>query len=204
MRKTYPTDLSDQEWACLKTHLPASKPLEVGCVPTFSTRYLRWHLLHLEKRLSLAALTPRLSSLAHRLLSLQKFRLGGVWHLVFKAFHSAQRKRMGKDPRRLRGLNRCPERQDNRGGCEIKRLRCPQEYQGLQATPSGGHLGSSALGLRYTRKRPRPRRSALPFGRPIGSLLQLVGSRALMVAEVFRYDQTLPRKSGSRPTRGLR
>jgi transposase len=26
MRKTYPTDLSDQEWAWLKTHLPASKP----------------------------------------------------------------------------------------------------------------------------------------------------------------------------------
>jgi putative transposase len=27
MRKTYPTDLSDQEWACLKTHLLASKRL---------------------------------------------------------------------------------------------------------------------------------------------------------------------------------
>jgi hypothetical protein len=34
----------------------------------------------------------------------------------------------------------------------------------------------------------------------IGSLLSMVKSRALMVAEVLRYDQTLPRKPGSRPT----
>jgi hypothetical protein len=33
-----------------------------------------------------------------------------------------------------------------------------------------------------------------------GSLLSMVKSRALMVAEVLRYDQTLPRKPGSRPT----
>ena len=33
-----------------------------------------------------------------------------------------------------------------------------------------------------------------------GSLLSMVKSRALMVAEVLRYDQTLPRKPGARPT----
>ena len=33
-----------------------------------------------------------------------------------------------------------------------------------------------------------------------GSLLSLVESHALMVVEVFRYDQTLPREPGSRPT----
>jgi hypothetical protein len=37
-------------------------------------------------------------------------------------------------------------------------------------------------------------------GAPNGSLLSMVKSRALMVAEVLRYDQTLPRKPGSRPT----
>jgi hypothetical protein len=36
MRKTYPTDLSDQEWACLKTHLPAFKPL--GRLRTYTLR----------------------------------------------------------------------------------------------------------------------------------------------------------------------
>src|SRR5215212_1743552 len=39
--------------------------------------------------------------------------------------------------------------------------------------------------------------------RCIGSLLSMVESHVLMVAEVFRHDQTLPRKSGSWPTRGL-
>jgi hypothetical protein len=40
----------------------------------------------------------------------------------------------------------------------------------------------------------------LHIKRLIGSLLSLVESHALMVVEVFRYDQTLPRKPGSRPT----
>jgi hypothetical protein len=35
---------------------------------------------------------------------------------------------------------------------------------------------------------------------PTGSLLSMVESHVLMVAEVFHHDQTLPRKSGSRPT----
>jgi hypothetical protein len=33
-----------------------------------------------------------------------------------------------------------------------------------------------------------------------GSLLSMVESRVLMVVEVLRHDQTLPRKSGSRST----
>jgi hypothetical protein len=33
-----------------------------------------------------------------------------------------------------------------------------------------------------------------------GSLLSMVESRVLMVVEVLRYDQTLPRKPGSRST----
>jgi hypothetical protein len=33
-----------------------------------------------------------------------------------------------------------------------------------------------------------------------GSLLSMVESRVLMVAEVLRHDQTLTRKPGSRPT----
>jgi hypothetical protein len=36
--------------------------------------------------------------------------------------------------------------------------------------------------------------------RLIGSLLSMVESRVLMVVEVLRHDQTLPRKSGSRST----
>jgi hypothetical protein len=36
--------------------------------------------------------------------------------------------------------------------------------------------------------------------RLIGSLLSMVESRVLMVAEVLRHDQTLTRKPGSWPT----
>jgi hypothetical protein len=46
----------------------------------------------------------------------------------------------------------------------------------------------------------RGRRCKIAARRDSGSLLNMVESRALMVVEVLRHDQTLPRKSGSRST----
>ncbi|MDP9488244.1 MAG: IS5 family transposase [Actinomycetota bacterium] len=68
MRKTYATDLSDEEWVCLKSHLPASK------LPS----KLRAHSL--------------------RDVYFRKFRMSGLWHRIFLVLRAAERKRVGKAP----------------------------------------------------------------------------------------------------------
>jgi putative transposase len=97
MRKTYPTDLSDQEWACLKTHLPPSKQL--GRLRTHTLRDIFDAIFYILRsgcpwRLLPHDFPPWSTVYYH----FRKFRLSGVWHLVFKALHAAERKRVGKDP----------------------------------------------------------------------------------------------------------
>jgi putative transposase len=97
MRKTYPTDLSDQEWACLKTHLPASKPL--GRLRTHTLRDIFDGIFYILRsgcpwRLLPHDFPPWPTVYYH----FRKFRLSGVWHLVLKALHTAERKKVGKDP----------------------------------------------------------------------------------------------------------
>ena len=96
MRKTYPTDLSDKEWACLKTHLPVSKlpsrlrahslrdifdaifyVLRSGCP---------WRLLPHD--------FPPWSTVYYHF---RRFRLSGLWHRIFTILRAAERKRVGKD-----------------------------------------------------------------------------------------------------------
>lgn len=96
MRKTYPTDLSDQEWACLKTHLPSSKPL--GRLRTHSLRDIFDGIFYILRsgcpwRLLPHDFPPWPTVYYH----FRRFRLSGVWHLVFGALRAAERKRVGKD-----------------------------------------------------------------------------------------------------------
>ena len=96
MRKTYPTDLSDKEWACLKSHLPPSKlpsrlrahslrdifdaifyVLRSGCP---------WRLLPHD--------FPPWSTVYYHF---RGFRLSGLWHRIFMILRSMERKRAGKD-----------------------------------------------------------------------------------------------------------
>ena len=97
MRKTYPTDLSDQEWACLKTHLPASKPL--GRPRTHTLRDIFDGLFYILRsgcpwRLLPHDFPPWSTVYYH----FRRFRLSGLWHRLFKVLHAAERKRVGKDP----------------------------------------------------------------------------------------------------------
>ncbi len=97
MRKTYTTDLSDAEWTCLKTHLPASKlpnrlrahslrdvfdaifyVLRSGCP---------WRLLPGD--------FPPWSTVYYHF---RRFRLRGFWQRIFAILRAAERKRVGKDP----------------------------------------------------------------------------------------------------------
>jgi hypothetical protein len=67
MRKTYTTDLSDAEWACLKDHLPASKL--PGKMRTHALREIFDAIFYvLKSGCPLAASARRLSALADGLL----------------------------------------------------------------------------------------------------------------------------------------
>src|SRR3712207_4380377 len=101
MRKPYPTDLSDAQWARLQSYLPIPK----------AERRLRTHSL----RDVFDAIFYVLKSGCHwRLLPhyfppwstvyyhFRRFRSSGLWSLILKGLHAAERKRAGKDPQPTR------------------------------------------------------------------------------------------------------
>src|SRR5215207_3590250 len=97
MRKTYPTDLSDAEWTRLRSYLPT--PKAEGRPRTHSLRDVldatfyvlksgcHWRLLPHD--------FPPWSTVYYHF---RRFRLNGLWHLILKELHAAERKRVGKDP----------------------------------------------------------------------------------------------------------
>ena len=154
MRKPYPTDLSDAEWTRLRSYLPA--PKAQGRPRTHSLRDVLDAIFYVLKsgchwRLLPHDFPPWSSVYYH----FRRFRLSGLWHLILKVVHAAERKRTGKDPPTNSGHHRFPERQDCRRICPPKRLRRPQERQRAKATPSGGYLRSSTLGVRQPSRRTR-------------------------------------------------
>src|SRR5215207_2556115 len=85
----------------------------------------------------------------------RRFRLKGLWHLILKLVHTAERKRVGRGSPPDSGHHGLPERQNRRRIGPPKRLRRPQERRRAQAPPSGGYFGSSALGLCHLGRRTR-------------------------------------------------
>src|SRR3712207_4523652 len=97
MRKIYSTDLSDGEWACLKTHLPASKL--PGTMRAHSLREIFDAIFYVLKsgcpwRLLPGDFPPWQTVFYH----FRRFRLSGLWHRVFMILRALERKRNGKDP----------------------------------------------------------------------------------------------------------
>jgi putative transposase len=97
MRRTYSTDLSDTEWACLKANLPASKL--PGRLRAHSLRDIFDAIFYVLKSACPWRLLPHdfppWSTVYYHF---RKFRLSGVWCLIYKALRSAERKRVGKNP----------------------------------------------------------------------------------------------------------
>jgi putative transposase len=97
MRKIYTTDLSDAEWICLKTCLPASKL--PGKMRAHSLREIFDAIFYVLKsgcpwRLLPGDFPPWQTVFYH----FRKFRLNGMWHRIFAILREAERKRAGKDP----------------------------------------------------------------------------------------------------------
>ena len=97
MRKTYLTDLSDAEWRRLQAYLPNPKP--EGRPRTHSLRDVLDAIFYVLKsgchwRLLPHDFPPWSTVYYH----FRRFRLNGLWSLILKELHAAQRRRVGKDP----------------------------------------------------------------------------------------------------------
>jgi len=85
---------------CLKTQLPASKPL--GRLRTHALRDVFDGIFYILRSGCAWRLLPHdfppWPTVYHHFRTFRLFRLSGVWHLVFRALHIAERKRVSKDP----------------------------------------------------------------------------------------------------------
>src|SRR5215208_6196368 len=93
MRKTYATDLSDEEWAYLRTRLPElPKTVRMRAHPLRDIFYVLrsgcpWRMLPGD--------FPPWSTVYYHF---RRFRLSGLWQHVFVILRAAERTRNGKDP----------------------------------------------------------------------------------------------------------
>jgi putative transposase len=97
MRKPYPTDLSEAQWTRLQSCLPT--PKAQGRPRTHSLRDVLVAIFYVLKsgchwRLPPHDSPPWSTVYYH----FRRFRLSGLWSLILKALHAAERKRAGKDP----------------------------------------------------------------------------------------------------------
>lgn len=97
MRASYSTDLSDEEWAYLRNHLP-EPPKEVR-TRIHSLRDIFDAIFYVLKtgchwRLLPHDFPPWQTVFYH----FRRFRLNGMWHRIFTILRAAERKRAGKNP----------------------------------------------------------------------------------------------------------
>ncbi len=103
MRKIYPTDLSDKEWAYLRSRLP-SLPKAVR-PRAHSLRDILDAIFYVLRsgcpwRMLPGDFPPWSTVYYH----FRKFRRGGLWHRLFTVLRSAERQRVGKDPNPSAGI----------------------------------------------------------------------------------------------------
>lgn len=95
MNTTYPSDLSDAEWACAKRYLPALSAR--GRPRTHSLRTILDAIFYVLRtgcpwRYLPTNFPPWQTVFYH----FRRFRLQGVWHLFYTALHRAERERVGR------------------------------------------------------------------------------------------------------------
>src|SRR5215203_1945374 len=159
MRKTYATNLSDEEWASLRARLP--ELLKTVRMRAHALRDVFDAIFYVLRsgcpwRMLPGDFPPWSTVYYH----FRRFRLSGLWHRAFAILRAAERKRVGKYPDASTAIL-VPKHEDHRGRRRIERLRYPQERQGPKAAFAGRHLGSTAFDLRHSCRRTRPGRSAL-------------------------------------------
>jgi putative transposase len=97
MNTTYPSDLTDAEWACVQRHLP---PLSTRGRPrTHALRRIFDAIFYIVRsgcawRYLPSNFPPWQTVFYH----FRRLRLQGKWHLLYTALHRAERERMGRHP----------------------------------------------------------------------------------------------------------
>ncbi len=96
MSTTYPSDLSDSEWACVQRYLP-SLPAR-GRPRTHSLRLILDAIFYVVRtgcawRYLPCNFPPWPTVFYH----FRRFRLHSTWHLIYSALHRAERERVGRD-----------------------------------------------------------------------------------------------------------
>src|SRR4051794_14504985 len=148
MRKPYPTDLSDAQWtrsqSCLATPKAQGRPrthslrdvldaifyiLKSGC---------HWRLLPQD--------FPPWSAVYYHF---RRFRLSGLWSLILKVLHAAQRKRVGKDPQPTAALMASQSVKTVEESAHPSGYDAHQEHQGTQATSSKAVVNEVGPPLRH-------------------------------------------------------
>ena len=135
MRKAYQSDLSDAEWSCLQSHLPA--PKANGRPRLHSPREILDAILYvLTQRLRLAAAAPRLPAVEDRLPLLPRLAPGR--HLGEDARRPARAGQgaSGAEPAAQRRHRRQPVGQDHRGGRASAATTAPRRSTAASATCS--------------------------------------------------------------------
>ena len=103
MSTTYPSDLSNTEWDCLQGYLP---PLPRGGRPrTHSLRSIFNAIFYVLRtgcpwRYLPANFPPWQTVFYH----FRRFRLTGIWHLLYRTLHRAERARVGRNPEPSAGI----------------------------------------------------------------------------------------------------
>lgn len=97
MSITYPSDLSDAEWACAKRYLPTLSTR--GRPRTHTLRTILDAIFYVLRtgcpwRYLPTTFPPWQTVFYH----FRRFRLQGVWHLLYTALHRAERERVGRNP----------------------------------------------------------------------------------------------------------
>jgi putative transposase len=166
MRKPYPTDLSDAEWARLRSYLPT--PEAEGRPRTHSLRDILDAIFYVLKsgchwRLLPHDFPPWSTVYYH----FRRFRLNGLWSLILKALHTAERNRAGKDHQPTAAIMDSQSVKTVEESAHPSGYDAPQEPQRAQASPPGGHPGASALGVPHLGRCSRQGRGAVSSGRAL-------------------------------------
>jgi len=97
MSTTYPSDLSDAEWACVQRHLPSLSTR--GRPRTHPLRRILDAIFYLVRSGCAWRYLPRNYPPWQTVFyHFRRLRLRGVWHRVYAAAHRAERERVGRHP----------------------------------------------------------------------------------------------------------
>src|SRR4051812_13068607 len=102
MNTTYPSDLTDAQWACLQRHLPAGVPRRRW--PRHSLRSIldaTFSLLRTGcpwRGCPLGGMPADFPPWQTVYYHFRRFRLTGIWQHLLAALRAAERERVGRDP----------------------------------------------------------------------------------------------------------